>query len=145
MKRSIIGLAAVAATALAGCNPGGGEDKAAGNVANKTAAASPKRPTYCFFKDSETKSWSASAGAGGEVAVKGQGHVKDSRYRALISDSEIAGTKATAWLTIGPNTTGYGSAGDWWDVSYALPGSGGVTDVTILCGKKVVAELKVKR
>jgi hypothetical protein len=139
MKRSITMLAATAA--LAGCNQGG-ESKATNAVAPRPAAS--KHPTYCFFKDTETKSWSASAGRGGLVTVKGKGHVKDPRYRAQLGESEIAGTKATLWLTIGENR-GYASPDNWWDVSLSVPGSARVTSVAVMCGKKTVAELKIRR
>jgi len=139
MKRSIIMLAAAAA--LTGCNQGGES-----NSTNAAAAkpAKPRHPTYCFFKDAETRSWSASAGRDGLVTVKGKGHVKDPRYRAQLGESEVAGTKATLWLTIGENR-GYASPDNWWDVSLSVPGSASVTNVAVMCGKKTVAELKIRR
>lgn len=141
MTRSMMLLAAGAA-ALAGCGQGGGEGKATNVAAARPAA--PKHPTYCFFKSGETKGWSATAGRGGLVTVKGKGQVKDARYRAQLSESEVAGTRATLWLTIGENR-GYASPDNWWDVSLTVPGSTGVTDVSVQCGKKTVAELKVRR
>src|SRR5215210_8702983 len=102
MKRSIVVLVAGSA-ALAACNQSGGDGNAAGNATNAAASktAARKHPTWCFFKDAETKGWSASAGGGGIVTVKGKAHVADSRYRAELGDPEIAGTKASLWLVWG--------------------------------------------
>jgi hypothetical protein len=133
----------LAAVGLAACNQadGGG----ATNAATNAAATAVKHPTYCFFKDADTKSWSVSAAADGNVAVKGKAHLEDRRYRGDIGESEVAGDSAKVWLTMAPNTTGYGAPDDWWDVSTTIPASGGVNTVTVLCGKKQVAELKVRR
>ena len=144
MKRSITMLVAGTA-ALAGCSQGG-ESNAAGNIANAAAskAAAPKRSTWCFFKDAETKGWSAAAAPGGTVTVKGKGHVNDPRYRAELGQSEVSGTRASVWLAWGENRS-YASPDNWWDVTFAVPGSAGVTDVTVMCGKQTIAELKVRR
>ena len=134
---------AVAAMSVTACNQ---SDGAANNAANAAAtAAAPKRPTYCFFKDAATRGWAASADSTGNVVVKGQAKLEDRRYQGVLSQSEVAGDKASVWVTMGPNTTGMGAVDNWWEVSLTVPDSGAVTSVTVLCGKKPVAELQVKR
>jgi hypothetical protein len=140
MKGSIIVVAAAAA-ALAAC--GSGEaDNGANAVAN--AAAAPKHPTYCFFKDAATKNWTVGVVYGGSVTVGGKARLDDARYRGELGQPEIVGTKARVWLTMAENH-GYASPDSWWDVTFAIPDSTKVTDVTVMCGTKTVAELKVKR
>ena len=131
-----------AAAGLAACNQSGSDNSAA----NATASSAParKHPTYCFFKDAATKGWSAAPDANGNVAVKGQVKVDDRRYRGDLSQSEVAGDTASVWLTMAPNT-GFADLDNWWDVAIAVPGSGAVTSVTVLCGKKEVAKLKPRR
>ncbi len=137
--------ALIAATAgLAGCGQPASDNTAANATAN-ASAATVKHPTYCFFKDAATKGWAASLDATGNVTVKGKVHIDDRRYSGDLSESEVSGDKASAWLTMGQNTTGVGAEDDWWDVALTVPNSGGVNNVTVLCGKKVVAELAVKR
>jgi len=134
---------AVAAMSVTACNQ---SDGAANNAANAAAtAAAPKRPTYCFFKDAATRGWAASVDSTGNVVVKGQAKLEDRRYQGVLSQSEVAGDKASVWVTMGPNTTGMGAVDNWWEVSLTVPDSGAVTSVTVLCGKKPVAELQVKR
>jgi hypothetical protein len=142
MRRSILMLAAL--SGLAGCGQSA-DQPAADTAAANTAAPAKKHPTYCFFKNADTKGWAASRGADGNVAVKGQAHLADRRYMAALGDAEIEGAKATLWLTMGPNTTGMGAQGDWWDVGATVPASGAVEKVTVLCGKKSVAELSLKK
>src|SRR5436305_3956395 len=120
-------LLAGAVAALAGCNQGG--ENAAGNVATNAAASAPKHPTYCFFKDSDTKGWSASRDAAGNVAVKGKALLEDTRYMAAVGEPEISGSKARLWLTMGSNTNAYGAPGNWWDATATIPGSSGVEAV----------------
>ena len=142
MRRSILllyGLAAVTA-----CNQSA-DQPAANNAAANAAAPAERHPTYCFFKDAETKAWTASADGQANVTVKGTAHVKDSRYRAELRDPEVQGTKASIWLTITTNNTGFASPDNWWDVTAAIPNAGGVEAVTVMCGKKTVAELPLKR
>jgi len=143
MKTRVFGIAA--AVVLTACGPSGGADNATNIAANATAdAAAPKRPTYCFFKDAATRGWSAVPDASGNVAVKGQVKVDDKRYRGDLSQSEVAGDGARLWLTMAPNT-GYADDDNWWDLAATVPDSGAVTQVTVLCGKKEVAKLKVRR
>jgi hypothetical protein len=131
----------LAATAgLASCN-----QPASDNGAANAAAPARKHPTYCFFKDAATKGWAASVDDGGNVAVKGKVHIDDRRYMSDLSDSEVTGDKASAWLTMAQNNTGMGAQDNWWDVNVTIPNSGAVKTVTVLCGKKVVAELAVQR
>ena len=142
MRQSI--LAASMLLCLAGCGQPAGEAPANNSVA---AAEKPakKHPTYCFFKNADAKGFAASRGADGNVSVKGQARVADRRYMAQLGDAEVEGGKATLWLTMGPNTTGMGAQGDWWDLAAAVPASSAVEAVTVLCGKKTVAELALKK
>jgi hypothetical protein len=133
----------IAATAgLASCN-----QPVSDNAATNATAAAPakKHPTYCFFKDAATKGWAASVDAGGNVAVKGKVHIDDRRYMSDLSDSEVTGDTASAWLTMTQNNTGMGAPDNWWSTNVTIPNSAAVRTVTVLCGKKTVAELKVPR
>ncbi len=147
MVRGRIFLIAAAAS-LTACGQSGGDSGAANTAANATAnAAAPakKRPTYCFFKDAATRAWSAAPDASGNVAVKGQVKVDDRRYRGDLSQSEVTGDAATVWLTMAPNDTGFSDDDNWWDVAVTVPDSSAAASVTVLCGKKEVAKLKVRR
>jgi hypothetical protein len=145
MKIGMMLLAAVAAAALTGCNRSAETtaDNQAANTSGSSAAAKPKHPTYCFFTDADTKGWSAARDAAGNVTVKGKAHLEDTRYMAGFGEPEITGSSARLWLTMNANTGAYGAAGDWWDVTSTIAGSSGVDAVTILCGTKTVAQLKV--
>ena len=146
MMRTTGILALAAAAGLAACGQSSDDAGAANVVANTTAnAPTAKHPTYCFFKDAATRGWSASPDASGNVAVKGQAKVDDRRYRGDLSQSEVAGDTASVWLTMAPNDTGFSDEDNWWDVAITVPESSAVTGVTVLCGKKEVAKLKVRR
>jgi len=140
MNRSIILLCAAAG--LAGC--GQASEPPANNAAANTAVAAAKHPAFCFFKDEETKGWKASADAKG-VTVTGKAHVKDGRYKAVLGEPEIAGTKASVWLTIGTNDTGYSAEDDWWDLSAQIPAATALESVSVMCGKKAIAQLALKK
>jgi hypothetical protein len=136
-------LLAGAVAALAGCNQAA--ENTTANVGTNAAASAPRHPTYCFFTDSATKSWSASRDAAGNVTVKGKALLEDTRYMAALGQPEISGTKASLWLTMGSNTNAYGAPGNWWDATATIPGSSGVDAVTIMCGTKTVAQLRVAK
>src|SRR5215213_7608437 len=121
MRRSILMLAAL--IGAASCSQSA-EQPAANSAAANTAEPEKKRPTYCFFKNADTKGWAALRDRGGNILVKGQARIADRRNMAA-------------------NTTGTGAPGDWWDVSAAVPASAPVTSVTVLCGKKTIAELEL--
>lgn len=140
MRRSIVLLCALGG--LAGCNQSGEQTAATNNAAN---AAEPKRPSFCFFKDEETKGWKAAAASDGAVTVTGKAHIKDSRYRGQLGEPEIQGKAAKLALTITTNMTGYGAEDDWWDVSAKIPASAAVESVTVTCGDKTLAELPLKK
>jgi hypothetical protein len=113
-------------------------------VAAAVHAAQPKkRPAYCFFKASETKSWAASRDKDGNIVVHGKAYRKDARYMALLGPPTVAGTTAEIVPTITVNDTGYAAADDWWDVKATIPNSAAVDAVTVRCGAKALAELKV--
>lgn len=128
--------------ALTGCNQNA-DSNASDNAAANAAASAPKHPTYCFFKDSDTKGWSALHDAQGNVTVKGKALLEDTRYMAALGQPEVSGTNASLWLTMGPNTNAYGAPGNWWNATATIPGSSGVDAVTVMCGTKTVAQLKV--
>ena len=121
---------------LTGCNRPAEEPAA--NVA-AAEPAKPKRPSYCFFKDSETEKWSASRDAGGNVVVKGRAFRSDPRYKAELGPPEVSGDAATISPTIVQNT-GYAAPDNWWDVAATIPDSAAVTKVTVACGKKTLGE-----
>ena len=141
MNRSIILLCAAAG--LAGC---GQQVQQASNAVN-TAAAAPakKHPSYCFFKDADTKGWVATRGADGSIAVKGKVRIEDRRYMGSLSESDMSGTAAQIWLTMAPNNTGSGAVENWWDVSGSIPSAAVAEKVSVMCGKKTVAELPLKK
>jgi hypothetical protein len=138
MQRFIITFGAAAI--LAGC--GQPSDKAA---TNQAAVQPKKKPVFCFFKDEETKGWAASRGKDGTITVKGKAHVKDPRYKAVLGAPTVAGAGTGAEIapSISPNDTGYAAPEDWWDLSAAIPNSAAIDTVTVRCGDKAVAELKV--
>lgn len=134
----VVGLAG----ALGACGQGSGNT--ASNEASASAPAPKKeRPPYCFFKDSETKGWTASRDKDGNVIVKGKAYREDSRYQAQIGKIDVAGSSATVWPTIAPNMTAYGAPDDWWDVKGTIPNSSNVTEVSVRCGEKMLADIKV--
>ena len=130
-----------AAGLLASCGQAADDQGANGSANAASNAAEPAHPTYCFFKEAETKGWTVGRDASGNLAVKGKGHVKDSRYKAVLGEPEVASDKATLWLSIGTNGSGYAAPEDWWDVEATIPTSASVGAVTILCGSRTVAEL----
>lgn len=143
MRALVIVLLGAAVTA--GCD-GGDPSRTATATANanaNAAAPKPKRAAYCFFKDANTKAWAASAGAGGNVTVTGRAYIDDARYKPNLHTPEVEGAAARVQLSMTPNDTGFASADDWWDVTSVIPGSAGVASVTVLCGEKTVAALKV--
>ena len=143
MKVVTLLFAAVALAALAGCNQGSETTANQANASANAAAAKPKHPTYCFFKDSDTKGWAASRDAAGNVSIKGKAYVEDTRYAAELDQPEISGTSASLWLTMGPNTAATGAPENWWDVKTGIPNSYAIDSVTIMCGTKTVAQLKL--
>ena len=128
-----------AAALLASCGQ-------SGDNANQ-AAARPlkprKKPAYCFFKDPETKGWVASRDKDGNIVVKGKAYRSDSRYQAVLQNAIVSGASAEISPTIVQNDTGYGAEDNWWDVKATIPNSAAVDTVTVRCGAKAFAELKV--
>ena len=134
-----------AAAALASCGQQGGSNTAANVAANSAASEKPKHPTYCFYKDANTKGWKASTDKSGNVAVNGKAYLQDPGYKGDLVQGEVEGDKATIWLAMAPNDTGFARPDGWWDVSATIPSSTAATSVTVMCGKKTVATLPVKR
>ena len=143
MRKSMIAILAGAAV-LAGCGQANEAAEASSNVANAAAAPAKKVP-YCFFKDENSKGWTASAGRDGNVTVKGKGYVADGRYMAGLKPAEIEGSVASLQLAMPQNDTGHSKIDGWWDISSTIPQSGSVDTVKVLCGAKTVATLDVKR
>ena len=82
--------------------------------------------------------------ADGNVVVKGKARVDDIRNKADLGQPELAGSSAKLWLTIAPNGS-YAAKDNWWDVSFTIPSSAAVTEVTVNCdSERVFADLKVK-
>ena len=143
MMRAMVWIAAAAA--VAGCGQGGIDNQVAANsTANTAAAETPKHPTYCFYKDANTKGWSASKDKAGNVTVKGKAYLADAAYSGSLSQGEVTGDKASIWLTMSPNSTGYAKPDGWWDVTAAIPNAAAAKNVTVMCGTKTVATLPLK-
>jgi len=141
MHKSIV--IAGAAAALASC--GQSSETASNNPAANAAAAEAPKPAYCFFKDSETKGWTAKLDKSGNVVVSGKAYREDSRYKALLSPATVSGSTAEVAPTIAPNDTGFGAPENWWSVSETIPNSQTVTAVTVKCGDETLASLSVPR
>lgn len=134
MRQSIILFGAVA---LAGC--GSNED-----TANQVAKApAKKKPSYCFFKEPDTKDWAASRDKTGNVVVKGKAYRQDPRYMAVLGTPAVTGSHAEIAPSITLNDTGFAAPENWWDVSATIPNSALVTGVTVTCGPRTLAELKL--
>lgn len=121
---------------LAGC--GQSSDSSA------TSQPSPqpkKKPSYCFFKEDETKSWAAHRDKDMNVVLTGKAHVKDSRYKAVLGEPSLNGTAAEIAPSISQNDAAYGAPDDWWDLSATIAGSANVQNVTVHCGDKLIATL----
>jgi hypothetical protein len=142
MRKSMILLGAAAS--LAGCARSAG-NAVENNAPANTAAAETPKPSYCFFKDSETKGWKAELDKSGNVVVSGKAYRADSRYKAVLAPASVIGSGATVSPSVTVNDTGYGAPGDWWDVSVTIPNSQAVTSVHVTCGSKTIAELPVPR
>ncbi|MFL6725744.1 MAG: hypothetical protein ACJ8FS_04415 [Sphingomicrobium sp.] len=136
MRRSLLAMGVAGLVASCG--------QSSDNVPAKQAAAQPKKkPAYCFFKDEETKGWKASRDKQGNITVKGKAHVKDPRYKAVLGTPTISGTSAQIAPSISQNDTGYAALDDWWELNATIPDSAAITTVTVDCGAKTLAELKV--
>jgi hypothetical protein len=129
------------AAALAAC--GQSADNAAANQAAANAAQPKKKPSYCFFKENETKDWAASRGKDGNIVVKGKAYRSDPRYQALLGPPTVTGNTAEVSPTIQQNGTGYAAPENWWDVTATIPNSAAVDTVTVSCGPKTLAALEV--
>ena len=123
---------------LSACGQGGTE------AANQSAPAPKKeKPKYCFFKDAESKGWSAKRGKDGNITVKGKLYRSDGRYMAVVGEPKINGSTAEYWPSVSINNTGASMPDGWWDLTATVPNSGAVDTVAVKCGKKTFAELKV--
>src|SRR3569833_2678686 len=109
--------------------------------ANDTVkAATPETPKVNHNNNNKKKTqkdWSASRDADGNVVVKGKARVDDVRNKADLGQPEVTGTSAKLWLTVAQNAS-YAAKDYWWDVSFTIPSSGGVTEVTVNCASERV-------
>jgi hypothetical protein len=126
---------------LAAC--GQSTDNKAANQAAANAAQPKKKIPYCFFKDDQTKGWSAARDKDGNIVVKGKAFRSDPRYQALLGPATVTGTSAEISPTIQQNATGFAAPENWWDVSSTIPNSAAIETVKVSCGAKTLAELKV--
>ena len=127
---------------VGGCNQSATNDSNA--AANAAAPARPKVNHYCFFPKDAQRGWTASRDAKGNVVVKGKARVDDVRNKADLGQPEIAGSSAKLWLTLTTNSS-YAAPDNWWDVSFTIPDSAAVDEVTVNCdAERVFADLKVK-
>jgi hypothetical protein len=136
MRNAMLVLAV--ASLVTGC--GKSDDGAANEVAK--AAQPKKKAAYCFFKDNETKGWAAARDKDGNITVKGEAYRSDSRYKAVLGPPEVSGAAATLSPTITTNDS-YSAPDNWWEVNATIPNSAGVDTVTVICGARTLAELKV--
>ncbi|HKP33772.1 MAG TPA: hypothetical protein VJT70_03215 [Sphingomicrobium sp.] len=134
-------LMVISAAALAAC--GQSTDKGAANQAAANAAQPKKKVAYCFFKDDQTKGWSAARDKDGNIVVKGKAFRSDARYQALFGPPTVTGTTAEISPTIQQNATGFAAPENWWDMSSTIPNSAAIDTVKVTCGAKTLAELKV--
>ena len=135
----------VSALGLASCGQPSNNAAESNAAANAAAREKPEPAAYCFFKDSETKGWSAKADKEGNVVVSGRAFREDARYKAQLSPATISGTTAQVAPTIAPNDTGFAAPNNWWDISETIPNSREVATVVVKCGDETLASLTVPR
>jgi hypothetical protein len=129
---------------LCACGQSGAGGPIANEASKTTAAKKVKHPNYCFFKDANTKAWTASRDKSGNVIVKGKAYLDDSRYKGDLVTGEAEGDKASIWLTMAMNGGPYASPDNWWDVRATIPNSAAAKSLSVMCGTKTVAMLAVK-
>ena len=126
------------AASLSACGQGGGE------AANRSKSAPKKeKPKYCFFKDADSKGWSAKRGKDGNIIVKGKLYRSDGRYMAVLGEPKVTGSTVEYWPAISVNSTGASMPDGWWEVTATVPNSAAIDTVDVKCGQKTFAELKV--
>lgn len=125
------------AAALAGC---GQSSESTNHVAK---APVKKKQSYCFFKEPDTKEWTASRDKDGNILVKGKAYRQDSRYKAVLGPATVTGTSAEISPSVTTNDTGFGAVDNWWEVSATIPNSAAVSNVTVSCGQRTLAKLDV--
>lgn len=120
-----------------------GQSDEGANQAPAKPAVQKKKAAYCFFKEPDTKGWSAKRGKDGNITVKGKAYREDPRYMAVLGPATVTGATADLSPTITTNTTGFAAQDNWWDVSATIPNSAGVTSVTVSCGARALATIAV--
>ena len=113
-------------------------------LANRASPAAKKeRPKYCFFKDADSKGWTAERGKDGNITVSGKLYRSDGRYMAVLGEPKIKGSTVEYWPSVTTNTTGVSMADGWWTVTATIPNSANIVTVDIKCGSKTFAEFKL--
>jgi len=102
-----------------------------------------RRPLIASSRTKRRRAGQASRDKDGNIKVKGKAYRSDSRYQAVLGPPEVSGTTASIAPTITQNMTAYGAEDNWWDVAATIPGSAAVDTVTVTCGARTLAELKV--
>lgn len=126
------------AAAFAGC--GESNDQTANQAAK---APAKKKPGYCFFKEPDTKAWSATRGKDGNIVVTGKAYRQDPRYMAVLGPATVTGTSAELSPTVTTNNTGFAAEDNWWDLTATVPNSAAVATVTVSCGPRTLATIAV--
>ena len=121
---------------------------ACGQGNDQTTANQPapkkEKPKYCFFKDAESKDWTAKRGKDGNVVVTGKLYRSDGRYMAVLGEPKINGSTAELWPSISVNNTGASMPDGWWELTTAIPNSGAIDTVDVKCGSKTFAHFVLK-
>jgi hypothetical protein len=143
MRKSVILLSAAVAT-LAACGQSAQNSSNNSGTTNQSTAAK-SRPAYCFFKDSETKDWKGKRDKEGNAVITGKVYREDSRYKAVLGPPTVNGTTAEVAPTLTVNDTGYAASGDWWDVTATIPNSQAIDILTVKCGEKTLATIRLPR
>ena len=126
------------AAGLAAC--GQGNDQTTANQ----PAPKKEKPKYCFFKDAESKDWTAKRGKDGNVVVTGKLYRSDGRYMAVLGEPKINGSSVELWPSITVNNTGASMPDGWWELTAAIPNSGAIGTVDVKCGSKTFAHFVLK-
>jgi hypothetical protein len=134
-----------AAAVLAGCGQSTDDQLNNGAVANNAAAPEAAKPAYCFFKQSETKDWTAKLDKSGNVVVSGKAYREDPRYKAVLTPATVTGGTAIVSPTISQNDTGFAAPHNWWAVTETIPDSEAIDSVIVKCGDQTLAKLTVPR
>jgi hypothetical protein len=104
---------------------------ATGNAGNGSAAS------FCQFTRAQVRNWHASIShmppnPGQLLVVTGEAQVQDPRYKAQLSQPEVAGGMLRLWLTQA-EASGPAPADGWHSLRYEMQNPGAITRVVIWC------------